>query len=166
LSYGILSSASHVLKSFTQQTGQTQLFSVLLIGLPTQTGSSLSGECSVMQPKFVSFVILVLCAVLWFTWTQDHMNPSIAWAAPSQQQPDGQPKSPDAPAIVGGQEAQPGAWPWAAALVSAGEPDAFKGQFCGGVVIDPVWVLSAAHCTFNGRLNMDSKEPRGLKILG
>ncbi|MCE7989107.1 MAG: serine protease [Caldilinea sp. CFX5] len=98
-----------------------------------------------MQQKLISFVILVLCALLWFTWVQDQANPSMAWAAPNLQQPDG----PDAPSIVGGVEAQPGAWPWAAALVSAGDPDAFNGQFCGGALIDPVWVLSAAHCTFD-----------------
>lgn len=103
-----------------------------------------------MQQKFISIMILVLCAALWFTWAPDHANSSIAWAAPSGQQPDGQPNSPDVPAIVGGIEAQPGAWPWAAALVAAGEADAFKGQFCGGALIDPIWVLSAAHCTFNG----------------
>lgn len=42
--------------------------------------------------------------------------------------------------IVGGQNADPGEWPWIAALFNAGR------QFCGGSLIDDKHVLTAAHC--------------------
>ena len=51
--------------------------------------------------------------------------------------------------IIGGEEAQPGAWPWMAALVNANDPDALNGHFCGGALIAPEWVLTAAHCFDN-----------------
>ena len=56
------------------------------------------------------------------------------------------PDSADTPTIVGGHEAEIGAWPWQAALVDADDPDAAQGQFCGGSLIAPEWVLTAAHC--------------------
>jgi secreted trypsin-like serine protease len=59
---------------------------------------------------------------------------------------DQQPVEPQSPTIVGGEEAEPGAWPWQVALVQTGG-DLYIGQFCGGTLIDPEWVLTAAHCT-------------------
>lgn len=53
--------------------------------------------------------------------------------------------APDDPSIVGGQEANPGEWPWQVALVNKG-PDLYNGQFCGGSLIHREWVLTAAHC--------------------
>ncbi len=43
--------------------------------------------------------------------------------------------------IVGGEPAEEGEFPWIAALL-----DAEGEQFCGGSLIEPEWVLSAAHC--------------------
>ena len=48
--------------------------------------------------------------------------------------------------IIGGADAVPGEFPYVAALLTRGEPDAFDAQFCGGTVIHPYWVVTAAHC--------------------
>ncbi|EFN86241.1 proclotting enzyme [Harpegnathos saltator] len=45
--------------------------------------------------------------------------------------------------IVGGRPADPGEWPWIAALFNAGR------QFCGGSLIDDRHILTAAHCVAN-----------------
>lgn len=60
----------------------------------------------------------------------------------------------NAPDILGGREAQPGAYPWQVALVSRFQPNAFLGQFCGGSLIAEDWVLTAAHCTEGAEASM------------
>ncbi len=47
--------------------------------------------------------------------------------------------------IVGGIDASRGAYPWMTALVGRGQTP-LAGQFCGGALIHPEWVLTAAHC--------------------
>ena len=53
------------------------------------------------------------------------------------------PTQADQPEIVGGTEAVPGAWPWQAALVFSSASNDYYGQYCGGTLIDPEWVLTA-----------------------
>ncbi|XP_032598940.1 uncharacterized protein LOC6557425 [Drosophila grimshawi] len=43
--------------------------------------------------------------------------------------------------IIGGKTARKGAWPWQVAIINR-----FKEVFCGGTLIAPFWVLTAAHC--------------------
>lgn len=47
--------------------------------------------------------------------------------------------------IVGGSEAQPNRYPWQVFVAYAKSP----GNWCGGSVIAPNWVLTAAHCIYD-----------------
>ncbi len=64
---------------------------------------------------------------------------------------------PPTPRIVGGQEADPGEWPWQVALVKKG-PNLYNNQFCGGMLIAANWVVTAAHC-------VDTEGPNDLDVV-
>ena len=53
------------------------------------------------------------------------------------------------PQIVGGTNAAKGAYPFMVAILRASQPDPNQAQFCGGSLISPHWVLTAAHCMVN-----------------
>lgn len=44
--------------------------------------------------------------------------------------------------IVGGEDAEKGAWPWIASLRWTGR------HVCGGTLIDSQWIVTAAHCVY------------------
>ncbi|MEM9479094.1 MAG: serine protease [Verrucomicrobiota bacterium] len=50
------------------------------------------------------------------------------------------------PRIVGGGEAPVNGYPWMAALIFSDEASYLNGQFCGGALVHPYWVVTAAHC--------------------
>ncbi|KAM7313037.1 proclotting enzyme isoform X1 [Ixodes scapularis] len=56
--------------------------------------------------------------------------------------------------IVGGRESNLGAWPWITLLFIDVHGNGVRSPLCGGALITPQHVLTAAHCTFNGNKSL------------
>ncbi|KAL5284960.1 hypothetical protein ACFFRR_006964 [Megaselia abdita] len=56
--------------------------------------------------------------------------------------------------IIAGSRTKEGQFPWQASLELLHPSLGFLGHWCGGVLIDPNWVLSAAHCIHNDLFNL------------
>ena len=44
--------------------------------------------------------------------------------------------------VIGGKIAQSNSWPWLINMIDKND----SRQYCSGVIIDPYWILTAAHC--------------------
>jgi len=60
--------------------------------------------------------------------------------------------------IVGGTIAAAGAWPWQVGLVQANITSNFNAQFCGGTLVDELFVVTAAHCITENNGSLTPKE--------
>lgn len=57
--------------------------------------------------------------------------------------------------IINAKIARPGQFPYQAALIFSGYRNPYDGQYCGGAVIAPQWVLTAGHCVSTAMLPTD-----------
>ncbi|MCA1743097.1 MAG: serine protease, partial [Desulfovibrionales bacterium] len=65
--------------------------------------------------------------------------------------------------IKGGEDASIEDWPWVTAIAHHGI-DPYRGQFCGGAMISPQWVITAAHCLAD-MAGMHSYEPGDTDLI-
>lgn len=118
---------------------------------------------------FASFLLAATLLPAPAAYAQSGMEAALA---PMERIPDARRAQREAldgeePRVFGGTAAQEGAWPFQVALLTTHNLDDapeshFDAQFCGGSLISPEWVLTAAHCLVDGE---DPVDPQLVTVL-
>ena len=106
---------------------------------PRKLGSSHQGLVGIVGRFLISFMYLVASGSYASERLANlHLGPDAIYNQPSIQS-----------RVLGGGDAEVGAWPSMAAIVTAGMFPLEERFFCGGTVISERWILTAAHCLYD-----------------